>query len=389
MLRLGSRDIHRSPILEARRSEGYPYPYPSGWYRLASMDSLRPGEIRFLECLGKQFVLWRERQRGEIHLMDAFCPHLGANLARGRVRGDCIECPFHQWQFAGDGSVGQIPYSQHLPSGTPARTYPLEEVHGQLFLYHRADGTASDEFQPPPYPAPRIPEMDDGSFAFRGHRDVGRVGMHIIEIAENAVDTAHFQPLHGQYRLPWTQIPVPKVEIVHSANWTLDEDAPWLMHFDDEVVLRIFGREYDWTHARARVSYYGPGSLLMFRIALPGRGEIAMYQTFLPISPLEQQIDLRWFADRSLPRWLVWYIVGNWASQLSQDVAIWRDKAYVPRPILCRDDGPVHRMRRWYQQFLPQEPAATEPAGAGSPRDRAHPPAAASSQTEYSNSRST
>ena len=375
MMRFRSRREEPSSLLEARRADDYPHPYPTGWYRLASTDSLRRGEIRSLECLGKQFVLWRERKSGEIHLMDAFCPHLGANLARGQVRGDCIECPFHQWQFAGDGSVEHIPYSQHPPAGTPAQTYPLEDVHGQLFLFHRADGSANAELDPPPYPVPRIPEMDDGSFVFRGRRNVGRVRMHIIEIAENAVDTAHFQPLHGQFRLPWTQIPVPKVDIVHSAKWTLDEDAPWSMHFDDEVALRIFGREYDWTHARARVSYHGPGSLLLFRIALPGRGEIVMYQTFLPISPLEQQIDLCWFADRNLPRWLVWYVIGNWASQLPQDAAIWQNKVYVPRPILCRDDGPVHQMRRWYQQFLPDEPTAANEPGSRSGRERSTPAA--------------
>ncbi len=326
MLKLRSGRFNNSPLLEARRTDSYPYPYPTGWYRLASTDSLRPGEIRYIECLGKQFVLWRERASGEIHLMDAFCPHLGANLAQGRVRGDCIECPFHQWQFTGDGCVDQIPYSQHPPAGVVAQTYPLEDVHGQLFLYHRADHGTGGETEPPPYQVPRIPEMDDDRFALRGHRDVGRVRMHIIEAAENAVDTAHFQPLHSQFRLPWTQVPIPNIEIVHDVRWRLDEESPWLMHFDDDVLLRIFGRLAEPTRSRVRVSYYGPGSLLFFRFSFPGRGDIVMYKTFLPISPLEQQVDYRWFADRSIPRWFVWYVIGNWASQLPQDVAIWQNK---------------------------------------------------------------
>lgn len=375
MLRIRPRRPKPSALLEQRRADGYPYPYPTGWYRLASTDSLRRGEIRYLECLGKQFVLWREQESGEIHLMDAFCPHLGANLAHGRVRGDCIECPFHQWQFAGDGSVEHIPYSEHPPAGSPAQTYPLEAVHGQLFLYHCAEGSTSAEHELPPYPVPRIPEVDDGSFAFRGHRNVGRVRMHIVEIAENAVDTAHFQALHGQFRLPWTQIPVPGIDIVHSAKWILDEESPWLMHFDDDVSLRILGRDFTRIPARVRVSYYGPGSLLFFRFTLPGRGEIVMYKTFLPLGPLEQQIDYWWFADRKMPRWLVWYVIGHWSSQLPQDVAIWQDKLYAPRPILCRDDGPVHQMRRWYQQFLPDEPAAADEPGSGSPRERSTPAA--------------
>ncbi len=361
MLRFRSTGPDNSPLFEAQRAATYPHPYPSGWYRLTNSESVQRGQVRYIECLGKQFVLWREQHGGAIRLMDAFCPHLGANLARGRVRGDCIECPFHLWQFSGEGNVERVPYSQHPPAGAPAKTYRLEEVHGQLFLYHQAGRSSDDPEGLPPYQVPRIPEVDDGSFVWRGHRNVGRVKMHIIEIAENAVDTAHFQALHGQFRLPWTQIPVPKIEIIHGAKWTLDEESPWLMHFDDDVILRIFGRQFDWTRAQVRVSYYGPGSLLLFRFSLPGRGEIAMYKTFLPVGPMEQQVDYRWFADRRMPRWLVWYVIGNWASQLPQDVAIWQDKTYATRPVLCRDDGPVHQMRRWYRQFLPDD-ASSPPA---------------------------
>jgi len=47
--------------------------------------------------------------------MDAYCPHLGANLGvGGLVRGDCIECPFHLWKFRGiDGECVNIPYSKN------------------------------------------------------------------------------------------------------------------------------------------------------------------------------------------------------------------------------------------------------------------------------------
>ena len=49
-------------------------------------------------------------------IVDAYCPHLGANLGvGGRVHGNCIECPFHGWQF--DGETGQctsIPYADKV-----------------------------------------------------------------------------------------------------------------------------------------------------------------------------------------------------------------------------------------------------------------------------------
>lgn len=58
-------------------------------------------------------VVFRD-QEGKASVLDAYCPHLGANLAvGGRVVGNCIECPFHGWQFRGDdGKCVKIPYAE-------------------------------------------------------------------------------------------------------------------------------------------------------------------------------------------------------------------------------------------------------------------------------------
>lgn len=67
----------------------------------------------FLPTLGEQVAVFRA-ENGKAHVVDAYCPHLGANLAvGGRVLGDCIECPFHGWQFQGtDGKCVKIPYAE-------------------------------------------------------------------------------------------------------------------------------------------------------------------------------------------------------------------------------------------------------------------------------------
>ena len=35
----------------------------------------------------------------------------------------------------------------------------------------------------------------------------------------------------------------------------------------------------------------------------------------------------------------------------SQDVEIWKDKIYRADPILCDGDGPINKLRKWYEQF--------------------------------------
>ena len=36
----------------------------------------------------------------------------------------------------------------------------------------------------------------------------------------------------------------------------------------------------------------------------------------------------------------------------AQDVAIWENKIYIPDPLVCDGDGPLHKLRKWYGQFL-------------------------------------
>lgn len=62
---------------------------------------------------GVQLAVFRGED-GQAHVLDAYCPHLGANLAvGGRVLGGCLECPFHSWIFQGsDGKCVKIPYTE-------------------------------------------------------------------------------------------------------------------------------------------------------------------------------------------------------------------------------------------------------------------------------------
>jgi len=63
-----------------------------------------------LSFLGENFAVFRSSD-GEINILNAYCPHLGANMAIGGiVRGNDLQCPFHGWTFNGaNGKCTQIP----------------------------------------------------------------------------------------------------------------------------------------------------------------------------------------------------------------------------------------------------------------------------------------
>jgi len=58
-----------------------------------------------LLVLGENFAVFRA-SNGDVNILNAYCPHLGANMAIGGiVRGNCLQCPFHGWTF--DGTSGK------------------------------------------------------------------------------------------------------------------------------------------------------------------------------------------------------------------------------------------------------------------------------------------
>lgn len=110
----------RSAINRARRlrkiGSKIPPPFPNGWFAIIESKEVKAGTAKSVNCLGENFVVFRASKSKEVFVLDAYCPHMGANLGVGGiVVGDCIECPFHQWKFSGaDGACVQIPYSKSL-----------------------------------------------------------------------------------------------------------------------------------------------------------------------------------------------------------------------------------------------------------------------------------
>lgn len=342
------------------RLDTYPDGFPSGWYHVLNLDELKPGQVRALDCLGKNFVVFRGEQSGEYHVMDAHCPHQGASLAGGEVRGEELECPFHAWCFSGDGKLSRIPHHDKLPR-TGVRSYPVREHYGMLWMWHDISGEAVET---PPYEPQLLPDIEDGTLRYRGKRKPESIKMHLSEFIENSVDFQHFAVLHGELTVPWTQIKIPGIGIQHDASWDIDEDEPHKAYFRDFACLKFRGKARPKSGAHAKITLFGPGGTVWFRFSLPELGDVLLFQTHLPKGDLEQEVRFRWYADKKVPRPLVWYVVGHWISQWKADVEIWENKVFRKRPVLISLDGPVHKMRRWYKQFYESGVSADPGTGA-------------------------
>src|SRR5262245_59995307 len=121
----------------------YPFtPYPNGWFRLAHSHELGKGEIKRISAVGHELIVFRGED-GKPAVLDAHCPHLGADLsAGGKVVGNTVSCPFHNWQFAGDGQCVKIPYCEKIHKKAVTRAWPTCERDGVIYFYYDAEGRA-------------------------------------------------------------------------------------------------------------------------------------------------------------------------------------------------------------------------------------------------------
>src|SRR5215510_13488200 len=176
-------------------------PIPNGWFQVAYSDELAPGQVMPLDYFGGSLVLFRT-ESGEAKVLDAFCPHLGAHLGYGgKVEGGCIRCPFHAWKFDGSGACTEIPYANKIPPKAKLRTWSVREVAGLIMVWHHAAGDA------PGWDLPEVPEYGDAEWTDYERRR-WKIKTRNQEMAENAVDSAHFKYVHGTSNMPSSQAEV-------------------------------------------------------------------------------------------------------------------------------------------------------------------------------------
>jgi nitrite reductase/ring-hydroxylating ferredoxin subunit len=305
----------RATRVRVTRSPGrrFPFPVPNGWFVVAESGDLAPGDVQALFYFGRDLVLYRT-EAGAARLVDAHCPHLGAHLAvGGKVEGDHLRCPFHGWAFDGEsGACVDIPYGEgtRIPARAAARAYPTLERNGMVWAWHHAE--SGDPF----YDVPVVPEFGDPAWSPVVVRDF-EIAVPAQDMAENNVDYAHFRFVHGTDAIP--------------------EDE----FFVDGTYKRAVGMDGNFVREG-----YGLG-LGVLRIT----GYVTFISSTTPID--EESVHVRWAftAPRANGEDAAVRAAESFCDGVSQDIPIWENKIYRPRPVLTRSERPIIEHRRWCRQF--------------------------------------
>ncbi len=307
--------------------------FPRGWFVVAWSSELLAGDVRPLHYFDQHLVLFRTAS-GQAVVLDAFCPHLGAHLGHGgSVDGERIRCPFHAWEFGADGACAAIPYADKIPGRARVTPWTVAEQNGAIFLWHDPAGG------PPDWQVPTIDSHGSDAWTPWFENSI-QVRTHPREIVENVADSAHFPVVHRTEVSVFENIYDGHTATQHTVG-TATPPQGGVDHFD--IVA----------------TYHGPA----FQISdMKGVLHSRLLLAHTPIT--DNLLDLRFAVslERKGPRTdeFARFYVENLRLGFHEDIAIWEHKVFREVPRLVEGDGPLGKLRRWYQQFY--RPVETAPA---------------------------
>lgn len=316
----------------------FDFPIPTGWFGVAFSKDLEVGQVKAVRAFAKELVMFRTSD-GEAHVLDAHCPHLGAHLGHGGcMENDTLVCPFHAWKFDGSGTCVDVPYAKKIPPKGNVGSWPVHEINGKIMVWHDLTGRA------PFWEMPTISEYGDPAWTEYRTRE-WTIKTCNQEMAENQVDAAHFQYLHGTTHMPVTTV-------VSKEGHHLRTQSTAGMTTPGGGVEGLID-----------VNAYGFG---FTTTRFTGIVETLLVSSTLPVEPDLTEIRFA-FTVRDIGKGITGGVgkafMAEVSRQLEQDIPIWENKIFLHPPVLCDGDGPIGPFRQWAKQFYPSQAQLLDATG--------------------------
>ncbi|MEZ4380485.1 MAG: Rieske 2Fe-2S domain-containing protein [Nannocystaceae bacterium] len=306
-------------------------PLPWGWFVVCLSAELADGAVRSVHYFGRDLVVFRTAS-GRVAVLDAHCPHLGADLGvGGEVVGESIRCPFHHWRFGPDGACVEVPRCDRIPPKARADAWVAVEQNGVVLAWFHPEGAA------PSFEVPRL--ADEGWTAARSVR--WRIRSHPQEIGENTVDTAHMRPVHETE--PSTVTAGPTLDGRHMniglAFWAPGEIVG--VEGENFVELDVWMHGLGLIYVTARVEEANLTARYRICSTPIDREQIDIFG----VVNVKEDGDPEYIAE------VAELFFEALKSDFVKDFPIWENKVYRGRPVLSGADGPIGTYRRWARQF--------------------------------------
>ena len=248
------------------------------WYAILPSRAVKANQVVGVKRMNLELALFRTA-KGELGCVVDQCTHRGAALSLGKVKGDCIQCPFHGLEFDQTGRCTFIPANGKSSvqdiSRYNVKHYPVRESNDIIYFWYGDPERITDEL-------PFFNEDINASYVYSEIED--HWNSHYSRCIENQLDVVHLPFVHYNTigRGNKTLVNGPKIEfvpggLVTSANNDIDEGQKpkaaaecvikptylkflfpniWMNHISDKIKVIIYFAPVDDENTILYIRFY-------------------------------------------------------------------------------------------------------------------------------------
>ena len=336
-------------------AEGSPAsPFPEGWYFVAKLADLRKQRLIEKTWLGQEIVAWCD-DAGTVCVAEAYCAHLGSHLGPsvgGCVKRGCLVCPFHGFEYDVTGQCVATPGAA-APTNARLRVFETQEIAGMLFAWWSPVG------RPAHWSLPELPQEGWGAVGFRPFR----LTSHPEYTAENAVDVNHLSHLHRYHetrQVGRVEVDGPHLKSAFEFKRRRRIAGLWKVETSVSAVVNLYGLGYSFVNIHERsIDVHARFWVLGTPVDDTWMEILLACQLRRLSRPKRAIVGLRFLPAGLRTHLFTEFLLNGQAGDVRQDLPIWSNRRYTPRPILNQLDGEIMVFRRYCRQFYPSEPATT------------------------------
>jgi len=255
----------------------YPFtPFPTGWYRITEKNNL-------VAAFGKKFIL--KKQSGCLTLQEIT---------------------------------------------TPNTILPVIQKNNFLYAFY-------DKNHPNPFfDFPVIAEFTDPAWQKPFHLEWNNARLHVQEVAENALDLAHFSTIHTYHMIPELK----KFEIQHHTFQVIMTSVRKTLGITTQTNMDITYHGLGIVHASVETSN---------NISL----KVLLTTTPIDVETVDIVMDVAIKKTRNpIKNMLLKYLLPkDVKKEFTHDIPVWEAKIYPEKPAFCEKDANIVRIRKWAKQF--------------------------------------
>ncbi len=321
------------------------------WYPAVTGAELTADKPIRVQMLGHWLVLFRD-SAGVARCLADTCVHRGGALGLGRIRRGHVECPYHGWQFDGEGRCQAIPSlgpEARIPPRAKVDSYPVQEKYGLVFAFL---GDLPEAQRPPLMP---IPEYETPGW--RANLIIFDIHCNYERSIENGLDPGHNEFVHPSQGFEGERADyrVPELEI---------EDQQWgsgfMSVFRGRERANLPTRTAMRTDAEGRFDpdvsagtwHHGPAQMVT-KIHMARTNWMHQYMFECPVDEDRVKVYLVNMRNCLLDEEKDAKVVERCLVVANQDIAVLEKMQPVTTPrsatleILMPADGPIARYRQW------------------------------------------